>query len=107
MTMVGIIGVLLRMKDAQQARQIEIMETKVQVDHEFQAKQIALLFAKHDDDAYRLDQFQLQIAREHYVKQELDARFDRLEAAFTRGFSDLGTKIDKLADVILHSGNGK
>ena len=91
---------LLRLKDAQQERQMEAAEAKAKADHEFQAKQIAMLFTKHDEDSHRLDQFQLQIAREHYVKQELDTRFDRLESAFAQGFSDMGSKINKLSDAI-------
>lgn len=76
---------------------------------EFQSKQIALLFTKHDEDAKALETLRLQIASNHYVKHELDMRFDKLEAAFNRGFSELGGKFDRLADRLLenHNGNGK
>jgi hypothetical protein len=76
---------------------------------EFQGKQIALLFTKHDDDAKALEALRLQIASNHYVKHELDMRFDKLEAAFRSGFSDLGSKFDRLADRLIdpHNGNGK
>lgn len=79
----GIIGWFLRSKD------------------EAQAKQIALLFLKHDDDAAALSELKERIAREHYVKGELDVRFQRLEDAFTHGFTELGMKIDKLADAMM------
>ena len=107
--LVSVVMWFLRNKDEQQERQLKAMELKAQADHDFQAKQIAMLFTKHDEDSHRLDQFQLQIAREHYVKQELDTRFDRLESAFARGFSDMGSKIDKLSDAIavLAVSNGK
>lgn len=80
----GIIGWFLRSKD------------------EAQAKQIALLFVKHDQDAEALADLKERIAREHYVKGELDARFQRLEDAFKTGFHELGAKIDKLADAMMN-----
>ena len=63
---------------------------------EAQAKQIALLFLKHDEDAKALQDLRIQIASNHYVKQELDARFDKLEAAFRDGFRELGGKLDQM-----------
>ena len=81
--MVAVIGWFLRKKDEQQG------------------KAIALLFQKHDDDAEALAELKERIAREHYVKGELDTRFKRLEDAFTHGFTELGTKIDKLADAMM------
>lgn len=78
--LLGIIGWFLRQKD------------------EAQAKQIGMLFSKHDDDAKALAELKERIAREHYVKAELDARFQKLEDAFRDGFHELGAKIDRLAD---------
>jgi len=66
----------------------------------FLDKQIALLFIKHDDDVDRLVQLEQRISREHYVKGELDNRFQRLEDAFSKGFNDLGNKLDKLATIL-------
>lgn len=65
------------------------------------SESIRLLFQKHDEDSARLDAFQLEIARKHYVKEELDARFDRLEMAFTKGFDTMGGKFDKLSDLLM------
>ncbi len=81
--MVAVIGWFLRQKDEQQA------------------KAIALLFQKHDEDVDALSDLKERIAREHYVKGELDARFQRLEDAFKTGFHELGAKIDKLADAMM------
>lgn len=66
-----------------------------------QEKKIAVLFLKHDADAEALSDLKERIAREHYVKGELDTRFQRLEDAFKTGFHELGAKIDKLADAML------
>ena len=60
LAMVAIIGYFLRQKDAAQE------------------KQITALWEKHDDDANKLEALRLQIASEHYVKRELDEKFDRL-----------------------------
>lgn len=65
-----------------------------------QAKQIELLFSKHDEDAKALQDLRVQIASQHYVKSELDGKFDRLETAFRDGFGQLGQKFDKLSDVL-------
>ncbi len=82
---------LLRNKDAAQGRQIEI------------------LFLKHDEDANRLRDFQIEIASMHYKKPELDTKFDRLESAFRDGTRELGIKFDNLARELMqhNQGNGK
>lgn len=90
MLLLGIIGFFLRQKD------------------EAQGKQISALWLKHDEDAAALADLKERIAREHYVKAELDARFQRLEDAFRGGFNELGQKLDKLTDVMLqHISKGK
>lgn len=81
--MIAIIGWFLRQKD------------------EAQAKQISTLWIKHDEDAAALSDLKERIAREHYVKAELDARFQRLEDAFRAGFNELGGKLDKLTNVMV------
>jgi hypothetical protein len=86
----GIIGWFLRSKD------------------EAQAKQIALLFLKHDQDAEALAELKERIAREHYVKAELDTRFTRLEDAIKAMSHELGAKLDKLADaMVAHLSKGE
>lgn len=82
--LIGIIGWFLRQKDEQQA------------------KSIALLFQKHDDDAANLANLRLEIAKEHYLKHELDARFLSLEHTFKTGMSDLGAKFDRLSEVLVN-----
>lgn len=77
------VGYLLRQKD------------------EEQAKSIALLFKKHDEDSERLNKFELKIAQEHYIKPELDVRFEKLENAFKQGFETLGSKFDKLTEILV------
>jgi hypothetical protein len=66
-----------------------------------QAKEIALLFEKHDHDAQALQELRVQIAEGHYKKSELDYKFDRLELAITNSFITLGSKFDKLSDVLI------
>jgi hypothetical protein len=80
---------LLRQKDANQAKQIE------------------LLFAKHDADAARLDDLKLEIAQKHYIKNELDAKFEKMEATFERGFRDMGGKFDRLSEVLINRTESK
>lgn len=68
---------------------------------EQQGEQIKLLFKKHDEDAKELEALKLQIASQHYVKSELDLKFDKLESAFRDGFNALGNKFDKLGEALI------
>lgn len=61
-----------------------------------QGDEIALLFKKHDEDAKRLQELELDIARRHYVKDELDSRFDRLENSIRESMRELGAEIRSL-----------
>lgn len=63
---------------------------------EQQEEQIRLLFLKHDEDVKRLQDLELDIAKKHYVKEELDRMFDKLEKAVKDGFDTLGKKFDNL-----------
>ena len=66
-----------------------------------QEKQIGVLFTKHDQDAKELQDLKLLIASQHYVKGELDLKFEKLEATFARGFTNLGEKFDNLSAVLI------
>lgn len=65
------------------------------------ADQNAQLWAKHELDVRELVELRERIARDHYVKQELDAKFDKMERAITDGLKDVGVKIDKLAEALM------
>jgi hypothetical protein len=71
---------------------------------ERQEEAIKLLFTKHDSNEKKIDAFQLEVAKMHYVKPELDAKFDRLEVSIKEGMHELGTKFDKLSDVLIKKG---
>lgn len=79
----SVVWYLLRQKDAAQQAAID------------------LLFKKHDEDYRELQELKLRIASEHYVKGELDHKFDKLEGAFRDGFADLGKKFDNLGQVLI------
>lgn len=73
---------------------------------EFQGKQIALLFVKHEEDAKKLAELEVAIAKEHYPKIEVDTRFQRIEDSIKEGVKDLSAKIDKLADAMMNQHRG-
>ena len=79
----GILGYLLQQKDAKQEEAIK------------------LLWDKHDVDAKELELLKLQIASQHYVKSELDSKFDRMEETFKEGFKSLGMKVDHLTTTLI------
>jgi hypothetical protein len=81
--LVGVVGYLLRQKDVEQA------------------KSISMLFHKHDEDAERLNRFELRIAQEHYVKPELDSRFEKLETTIKEAMNGLGIKFDELSKLLI------
>jgi hypothetical protein len=43
----------------------------------------------------------VEIAKEHYLKHELDSRFQSLQDTFKEELRDLGHKFDHLANVLL------
>lgn len=83
--LISIIGFFLRQKD------------------EAQGKQISALWVKHDEDAKALTDLRERIAREHYVKAELDTRFSRLEDAIKDMSNELGGKMDRLTETLISS----
>jgi len=97
-TIISLLGILivpafaylLNKKDSSQEKEIAELKSTTQ-----------LLFKKHDDDVAALQSLQLQIAKEHYLKHELDQRFLSLETAFKDGMRDLGHKFDKLTDILV------
>jgi Tfp pilus assembly protein PilO len=66
-----------------------------------QQEAIRLLFKKHDDDVAALQALQLQIAKEHYLKHELDQRFQQLDATFREGFAGLRSEFKELARILI------
>jgi hypothetical protein len=66
-----------------------------------QAKEIEILFKKHDDDAAALAALKLEIAKEHYLKHELDARFQQLDTTFREGFDGLRSEFKELGRILI------
>ena len=86
----SVLWFLLRKKDEAQEQHICAQ------DH-----QIEILFTKHDQDADRLTELELKIAEKHYLKTELDTKFDKLENALREEFKSMGLKFDNLANALL------
>ena len=70
---------------------------------------IKLLWQKHDIDAKELENLKLQIASQHYVKAELDQKFNQMDATMRNGFQILSGKVDELSKTLLthFQGDGK
>ena len=66
-----------------------------------QQKAIDLLFTKHDEDVNELQKLKFEIAKSHYDKPELDLKFDRLETAIQDGMRDLGSRFDRLSEILV------
>ena len=67
-----------------------------------QQKDIELLWQKHDSDVVELQQLKLQIASQHYVKAELDQKFDRMDATMKTGFESLSSKVEELSKTLIN-----
>ena len=83
--LVGLIGYLLKAKDTSQEKLIDD-----------QAKLIADLYAKHNADVQRLHDLELQIAQNHYPKNELNLLLGEIRDTFKLGFNDMATKLETL-----------
>ena len=66
-----------------------------------QQQEIAILFKKHDEDAAALAALRVEIAKEHYLKHELDDRVRSLEQAIKESSATLGMKFDHLAETLV------
>ena len=98
----GIVAWLFKAKDAAQGRELEELRAAVKKETEDLQSQISLLFKKHDDDVAALQELRIAIAEGHYKKGELDIKFDKLELAFKEGFITLGSKFDKLSEILVN-----
>lgn len=87
---VPVITYLLDKKDTAQEKEIAALQETCR-----------LLFKKHDEDAAALGLLQRQIDKEHYIKPELDARFQSLETTFREGFTGLRTEFKELANILI------
>lgn len=74
----SVIGALLSRKDSAQGRQID------------------MLFDKHDQDEKALQDFKIEIAKEHYSKDELNTKFDRID----RTLDSMSLKLDKVLQAV-------
>lgn len=77
-------------------------------EHKTQIKAVLdLLWSKHDEDVLRLQALELRIASEHYVKRELDDKFDRLDNTFRQGMGELSADIKALSKTMVDCMTGR
>lgn len=108
MALVGVFVVLwylLRQKDESQAKEIASLKeslVKASDTTELKIKEVTnRLWVKHDENSHSIQDLREKIAREHYVKQELDQRFDKIELSLKEGFASIGGKIESLSTALL------
>lgn len=82
MVITGIIGWLLARKDEQQQ------------------KDITILYQLHKEDSMKLENLQRELDREHYRKQELDTKFDKLDDSIQTGFIGVRADMKEMLTVI-------
>ena len=85
----GVIGWLLTNKDKKQGEEIAELKRQHKDD-------VDTLYKLHHADAAKLQEFELEIARNHYPKPELDQRFSQLDATIKDGFRGLGMDIKEM-----------
>ena len=68
---------------------IGIVRHQLNQKDEAQARQIEMLFKKHDDDAERLQMLELNVAGHHYQKDEVDRLFDKFKGYLDERFSHI------------------
>jgi hypothetical protein len=84
---------LLRQKDAKQGEEIAEIRRQHKDD-------IDQLYKLHHKDVEKLAQLELEIAKNHYPKNELDKRFEQLDATIKYGFKSLGDDIREMTSAL-------
>jgi len=92
----SIIGWLLSDKDRKQG--VEIAELRAALEKEREARGVVEgeLYKLHNTDAQNLLRLELEIAKTHHTKDDLDRQLDALRSAFTDGFKSLGESIRQM-----------
>ena len=85
-----LIGLYLAAKD--HAHDSEIKELKMSIRE---------LWTADVKDVSDLRDLREVVAGRHYERDELDAKFDKLETTFKDGFKDMGGKFDRMTDAML------
>lgn len=70
-----------------------------------QEKQITALWQKHDQDVARLQELELKVASEHYVKKELNDKFNDLKGEIQGVREDLKAINKTLSEHVMREGN--
>lgn len=88
------LGYLLHQKDSRQEKDIQSIKADCKEKHD-------LLFRKHDEDEKELQEVKIILAGKHYERDELDAKFNRLEGAIRESSEKLGEKFDLMSKTLL------
>lgn len=96
-----IVGTLLSQKDKKQQKEIDDLKEDHKKEIEalkskLEAERL-LMWNKYDILRSDFDNFRIKIAAEHYVKDELNSKFDKLEIAFSAGMKEMGEKFDRVS----------
>jgi len=67
---------------------------------EAQERHINILFAKIHDSETKVGDLRLEIAKDHYLKDEVERRFEKLEKTFKEGFEAINMRLEKLTDIL-------
>lgn len=67
---------------------------------ERQGKDIESLYRMHHEDASKLAVLELEIAKNHYPKHELDERFKQIDTTLKEGFRDLSSDIKHMTKAL-------
>ena len=104
-TLIGLVGTLLRMKDSSQEKQMNELKASAEKDlqdlKEAHGRQISELWRKHEEDVNKLRDVESHLNRNHYEKQELDRKFSSLEKTMNDGFATITSEIKALTHLIL------
>jgi hypothetical protein len=92
----GIIGYLLHRKDvAQEAQIIELKAVIVALKTEH-TRITDELWNKHNEDAARLHNLEIELAKQYYPKVEMDTRLHELELTIKEGLSEVTGEVRTL-----------
>lgn len=97
---VGVLGYLLKQRDDKQAEELKAGKAAHDKHVEDVKKGFTDLYKLHADDVAKLAALEVEIAKNHYPKPELDERFRQLDTTIKEGFRDLGNDIREMTKAL-------
>ena len=100
-SILGALAWLWVWKDRKRAEEIKDDKLTAEKGRNELKKEIDLLFKLHHNDEKELNNLALEIAKNHYPKNELDVRFQQLDSTLKEGFHSLSDDVKEMTKALM------